>query len=689
MFFKPHRLAMAVAAACAATMSPLYSAAQTAPAAADNPHEPARIPAVVVTGNPLGSDLFDLVSPVTTLSGERLKQRLQPTLGETLGNEVGINSTYYGPNASRPVIRGLDGDHIRILQNSVGTIDASGTSVDHAVSLDPLLIQRVEVVRGPATLLYGGSAVGGVVNVIDGRIPQSLPDGKVSGAAEARYASVNKEKSGAAYVDAGGGSDGQGFVLHFDGFKRDTSDLKIPGFARSARLREIDPLPAGEEEASGRLPNSASESNGGGVGGSYVWNKGYFGAAYSQYNTDYGTVAEEDVTIKLRQKRFDLAGEIDDLSDVIKSVKVKFGQSDYQHTEFEGPDPGTVFKNKGYEGRVDIAHNKLGPFQGAVGFQTQKFDFSALGDEAFLPQTHTTSYAGFVYEELPLDALKLQFGLRIDKQKVEADEDANFGPADSRSFTPKSASFGFVYALNQEYAVVLSTSYTERAPNYQELYANGPHLATNAFEVGDRDLGIEKSTGVDIALRKRGGPFSGSVGAFYNRFKNYITLTPTGVIDPTFDVEKFNYVAVPADFYGLEAEGTYYFIDKPGERLALELKSDYIRAKDRDTGEPLPRISPLRFGAAMNYELGAFGSRFEVQRVQKQDRVADNELPTDGYTLVNASFDYHLKLAKVDWSAFIKGTNLLNREARNHVSFLKDIAPLGGRGVLVGVNARF
>jgi iron complex outermembrane receptor protein len=688
MLFKPNCLARAVTAACA-TICPLYAAAQAAPAPTDNPHDPAKLPTVVVTGNPLGSDLFDLVSPVTTLSGERLKQRLQPTLGETLGNEVGINSTYYGPNASRPVIRGLDGEHIRILQNGVGTIDASGTSVDHAVSLDPLLIQRVEVVRGPATLLYGGSAVGGVVNVIDGRIPQDVPQGTATGAVEARYGSVNREKSGAAYLDAGGGTDGKGFVLHVDGFKRDTSDLKIPGFARSARLREIDPLPAGEEEPSGRLPNSAAESQGGGAGGSYVWDKGYFGAAYSVFDSDYGTVAEQDVTIKLRQKRFDLGGEIRDVSDAIKSVKVKFGQSDYHHTEFTGPDPGTVFKNKGYEGRIDIAHNKLGPFEGAVGFQTQKFDFSALGEEAFLPETHTTGYAGFVYEELPLGNLKLQFGLRADKQKVEADEDEKFGPADSKNFTPKSASFGVVYSLDKEYALVLSTSYTERAPNYQELYASGPHLATNAFEVGDRDLGIEKSTGVDIALRKRGGPFSGSVGAFYNRFKNYITLTPTGVIDPTFDVEKFNYVAVPADFYGLEVEGTYHFIDKPGERLALELKSDYTRAKDRDTGEPLPRISPLRFGAAVNYELGVFGSRFEVQRVQKRDRVADNELPTDGYTLVNASFDYHLKLSGLEWSAFIKGTNLLNREARNHVSFLKDIAPLGGRGVVVGVNGRF
>ncbi len=678
-----NRCALAVALSLSFAQSALAQFVAAPATAAQAPV--AALPGIVVTGNPLGSDLIDMVPAVSTLSGPRLEQARQPTLGEMLTGIPGVNSSYYGPNASRPVIRGLDGDRIRILQNGIGTIDASGTSVDHAVSVDTLTIKRVEVIRGPATLLYGTSALGGVVNVIDGRIPSGPVEG-VTGALDTRYASPSNERSVAAYADAG---TPQGIVLHADGFKTRTDDLRIPGFARSSRLRALEPLAPGEQEAYGRLPNSASDTYGGAFGASYVGSRGFAGGSYTEFRSNYGTVAEEGVTIKMQQKRLDLAGELDDVGGLVTSVKAKFAHSDYEHTEFDGEEPGTTFKNKGYEGRIDVVHNRLFGLDGAVGVQVVQFDFSAIGQEGFLPQTHTQSYAGFIFEEKKWHALTVQAGARVESTKIAADADDKFGPADTRSFTTGSLSLGALYALDETYAVASSIVSTQRPPNYQELFANGAHLATGVFEVGDRTLGVERSVGFDIALRRRGGPLTGSVSLFYNRFRNFITQFATGENDEEFGVPIVAYRQARAELYGVEVEGRYQAGHYGPGDLSLEVQGDWLRGNQLDTGQPLPRISPLRFGGAVVYGTEVWKSRLEVFRVQKQDRVADNELPTDGYTMVNASIDYKVELPPGSAYVFLKGTNLLNEEARNHVSFLKDIAPMASRGVTVGLRTTF
>ena len=653
------------------------------PAFAQTASSPVTLDRVVVTGNPFGSDLLEMVSPASLLSGQRLEENRQPTLGEMLNVLPGVNSSYYGPNASRPVIRGLDGDRIRILQNGVGTLDASGTSVDHAVALDPLTVKRVEVVRGPGTLLYGPAALGGVVNVIDTRIATDPVEG-VHGGASGQYSSSNAAKQGAIALDAGA----NGFVLHADAFKRRTDDLKIPGFARSARLRSIDPL-SDAEEAHGRLPNSASDSNGGAIGGSFVGATGSLGAAYSEFNSSYGTVAEESVTIGMKQKRLDVAGELLQPTPWLKSLKFKFGHSDYQHTEFAGGEPGTVFRNKGYEARIDATHGPIAGFDGVVGVQMQQFDFSALGEEGFLPLTHTKTLAGFVFEETKWRQWKLQAGARADRAEVSADEDEKFGPASKRSFTTGSGSLGAAYTINEAYSLVFSTVYTSRAPNYQELYANGPHLATGIAELGDRRLSPEKSLGFDASIRRRTGPLTGSAGVFYNRFNNFITLFPTGDTNADFKVPIFAYRQTRAEFYGVELEGKYAVGQMgPGE-LEIELQGDWLRASDLSNNQPLPRISPLRFGGALVYRTERWGTRLELMRVEKQDRVAPGELPTDGYTMVNLSLSYRVPVGASEATFFIKGSNLLNEEARNHVSFLKDIAPMPARGVTVGLRGTF
>lgn len=658
------------------------SGAKTEPA---RPGGAAELPPVVVTGNPLGSELFDLATPVTVLGGEKLRQRLQPTLGETLANEPGMSSTYYGPNASRPVIRGLDGERLRILQNGVINLDASGTSVDHNVSLDPLLVDRIEVIRGPVAVFYGTSAIGGVVNVIDDRIAtERVPQG-ISGAFDARHGSNNDEKAGAGRIEIGLPN---GLNLHFDAFSRETGDLRIPGANVSTRQQAIDPA---RPVTFGTLPNSASRSDGGALGASYTWGKGYLGASFSGYGSNYGTVAEPDVKIDMRQQRVDLAGEWRDLAPLVKAIKVKYGYSDYKHTELEGDVPGTTFKNRGYDTRVELVHDRIGPFQGAIGLQITNFDFSALGDEAFLPPTRNRALGVFLFEEVPLGRVTLQFGGRLDRSAVEADPSAILATADSRNFNTRSGSAGIIYNFTSDYAVAFTMAYTERAPNYQELFSNGRHAATGAFESGDRNLAIEKSTAFDLALRKKRGRLTGSVGVFHSRFDNFIALAPTGADDgdPVEPFPIFAYRAIPAEFRGAEASGTFWLRDQPVDRLGLELRADTVRAENSDTGEPLPRISPTRFGGGIVYQKEKLGARLDVLRVQSQGRVSANEIPTDGYTMVNASGSYRIKMQGLNVEAFLRGVNLLNQEARNHVSFIKDIAPYGKRGFQIGMRASF
>ena len=643
---------------------------------------PTTLPPIAVTANPLGSDLVDLVPPLSVITGQRLLLNMQPTLGEITNMLPGVNSTYFGPNASRPVIRGLEGDRIRVLSNGLGMFDASGTSVDHAVALDTLTLKRIEVVRGPATLLYGATAVGGVVNAIDSRIPFEPMTG-TNGALDLRYGSAATEKAASGFLEFG---TARGLQFHVDGFKRRTDDLRIAGYAYSPQLRAT--LAPDEQGPQYRLPNSASDSDGGSAGLAYVWNKGFVGASYTQFDSNYGTVAEPDVTIDLQQKRWNAAAQVREPWAVAKSIDFKFAQSDYQHTEFEGAEVGTIFKSKGYEGRIDLVHRKLGPFEGSIGVQTLDFDFSALGAEAFLPDTTTRNNAVFIYEQLKLPGVTFDFGLRYDNTKVASSDNEKFGPGVARTFNTTSGSIGMLLPVMGDYAVAASVAYTERPPNYQELFANGAHVATGLFEVGDSQLSREKSIGLDIALRKRGPGWTGSLGYFYNRFDDFINLSNTGEIEDELPLYVYQAVG-KATFQGVEAEANVELGRYGGGDWVLNFQADYLRATDDSTGQPLPRISPVRFGGGLQYSRDVWDARIDVTRVQRQGRVAENELPTDGYTMLNAAFTWRLSRDRYGLTAFVKGVNLLNEDARNHVSYLVNIAPMAARGVVVGVRGTF
>lgn len=672
--------------------------AATAPVAIAQ--EPTALDELVVTANPLDRTLFQQVQPTTVLTGDNLLLKMQPTLGETLNNEPGVSSTWFGPGASRPIIRGLGEDRVRVLQNGTSVIDVSNVSPDHAVATDPLSIRAVEVVRGPATLLYGPNTIGGVVNVIDDRIPQEQFTGTYpSGKFETRVGSVDDLFSQAGAITWGAGP----IVFHLDGFNSDTGDLDIPGFARSEALRKADPV---TPEPRDTLPNSATESKGAGLGGSYVWDRGYLGFSYSGMDADYGTVADPEVTIGLRQRRWDMRGAVYTPQPWIKEINYKLGYSDYDHTEFEGSEVGTKFKIKGYNGRIELLHEKAGPLEGAFGFESQETRFSALGDEAFLPPVETNVNSAFVFEEIPFDQFRLQFGARYDYQTNDSDSNAAFGPGISRDFNAFSTAAGIVYNPVEDYAVALSFAYTQRPPTYVELFADGPHVATGTFEVGDPDLGTEDSLSVDLSLRKKAGRFTGSVSGFYYRFNDFISLQPTGQLDPVESLPVYDYRPIGATFYGGEIETTIHLLEAvkaapvtdskspavsppSDQRLDLILGADYVHAEDRNTREPVPRIPPFRTRAALEYAKGPFGARLEGLYAASQDRHADYELPTDSYFLVNASISYDLQLGGVATTIYLRGSNLTNEEARQSTSFLKDIAPMPGRGVVLGLRAEF
>ncbi|WP_324728283.1 TonB-dependent receptor [Pseudomonas chlororaphis] len=642
----------------------------------------------VITANPLGSQ--QTAAPSTVLEGDDLTLQQQGSLGETLNKQPGVSSSYFGPGASRPIIRGLDGDRIRLLRNGVGALDASSLSYDHAVPLDPVNVDRIEIVRGPAALLYGGSAIGGVVNTFDNRIPTEAIEG-IHGAGELRYGGADTTRSSAGKLEAGNGT----FALHLDANSRQFNDLKIPGYARS---RHAPPSEDGNGKK-GRLGNSDGRQDGGAIGGSYTWDDGYAGLSYSNYDSNYGSPAEEDVRIRMKQDHYAFASELRNLDGPFSALKFDAGYTDYEHREIEGGETGTIFKNKGYEARVEARHQPLGPLNGVIGTQVSRSEFSALGEEAFVPQTDTDSAALFILEELQAtERLKLSLGGRLEHTRVDPDSKGNerFSQADSSSsFTAGSLSSGAVYTLTPIWSVAATLGYTERAPTFYELYANGAHVATGTYEVGDANLSKEKAVSSDLALRFDNGTHKGSVGVFYSHFSNYIGLLGSGRTlndegeEDAGGMPEYTYSGVRARFAGIEAQDHWKLGESAYGKFALELSGDYTRAKNLDNGEALPRIAPLRLNSGLLWELDRWQARIDVEHAASQRRVPDNESGTDGYTTLGASAGYHFDIGSSQWLAFVKGENLTNQTMRYASSILRDIAPAQGRSIEVGLRTTF
>ena len=636
------------------------------------------LPSLAVTGNPLGLDADQLIVPVTILNGRELSLKRESTLGETLNGIPGISSTNFGPNASRPVIRGLDAERVRIMQNGVGVVDASSLSFDHAVSVDPLVIEQIDVIRGPAALLYGGSAVGGVVNAVDHRIPTEKLEG-VTGRTEARLGGAANESNMAGVVDIGNGQ----IAIHADAYVRKSNDLNIPGFAVSNRKALADGT---LQTNSGTLKNSSATSNGGALGASLTLDNGYLGASYSGFNSNYGTVAEENVRIDMKSQRWDIAYEFNELSSVINRVKFRLAHTDYQHQEIDTGVAGTTFKSSGIEGSLEAGHAKIGNISGVVGLQFQNTSFEALGAEAFVPSTNTQSKALYLYEELPVDQFKFSLGGRTESNTVDAGAWSKNSSIQNASFNPTSYALGGLYTFTPYWSLASNLSHNERAPSYFELYANGAHLATGQYEVGNPNFSLERSNGIDAQIRWKDGKNSFSAGPYYTKFSSFIGLLNTGSIVTVQGqpLQEAKFTEVVASFTGFETEGKFNLNDN----IDLKLTGDYVRATNLTSGEALPRIAPLRLSAGLQYQKNTLGARLNVLHAFAQERIAANELATNGYTNVGAMVTYKLP-TKINVELFAKANNLLNQDIRDSASFLKDIAPQGARSLTIGLRSEF
>lgn len=717
--FRPLSLFLFGIASLAPAQTPAPGLAPSAPAHA----EPVILDHFVTSASPFARNQVDLAQSTTVLGGQALLLKQQSTLGDTLGGEPGVAATSFGPGASRPIIRGLGGDRIRLLENGTGTFDASATSPDHAVSIDPFLVERVEVVRGPAALLYGSAAVGGAVNVITHRIETEPPKERISGRAELRAGTAADEVAGGGLLNVTLHEDaGRSLILHLDGFRRSTANLRIPGFAESAHVRAAEAEEAAEhgepapEFAHGRLPNSALDAEGGAVGLSFVSAALLLGASHSGFDTNYGVPghvhehdhaaeepgapASEGVRIDLRQRRTDVQGEWRRAKTGLQGIRLKLGHAEYRHTEFE-PDgtPGTRFTHRGHEGRLEALHGG-GPANGAIGVQLVRSNFAAQGDEAFLPSSITRSLAAFAFQEIQRGRLTGQFGARLERTKIAPDGRSG------RSETDPSGSLGGIWRIDDTHVLALSLAYTSRAANAQELYAYGAHAGTQSFEIGDAALGAEESLGIELSLRRRTGPITGAVTVFSNRFDGYIFARPTGLVaiehggeweflPPDDDhaaahgggLPVYRQVQRDARFWGAELEALWHLHESAARQLDLKFAADLVRG--RAVGENLPRIPAARTTVGLLWSEGAWSGGVESQFVFDQSRVAPNEIASERYTLVSAHLGYAWTRGRITWQLFARGTNLADEEARSHTSFVKDLAPLAGRAVHAGVRLAF
>ena len=656
----------------------MLAASTLALAAQDKPAAPEKLKTVVVKGTAIGGEVT-AVTPTLILASADLDRLAQSNIGDLLADLPGVVSSYFGPNAGRPVIRGLDGDRLKITQNGVNSLDASSSSPDHAVSVDPLAIREAQVLRGPAALLYSTSILGGVINLVDARIPDQRLAQRQS--VTGRVGSVDGLRSVGVLAEGSAGS----FSYHVDGFDKSTDDLRTPV---------------------GRIADTAADNRGAGAGFSYLTSNGYVGLSYSGLDSTYG-VAEQDISIGLEQRRWDLAGKAEVAGSVVRSLAYRVGVADYAHTEFEAGAPGSTFTNEGWDGRLDVELVKMGSVEGVVGLQASRFDFGVTGDEAFLPDTRNSAMATFgsFVQNLAADQ-RLRYGFRIEHAQVDASAWTHAGvatnpPADSASFTPASFAFAWAKDLNPSWTSTINLTRTERAPNFQELYADGPHVATDVYEVGNRDLGKEQGFGLELELAKVRGAVSGSFSVYYNRFSSFIALQRNGYGPniggggPNYssggadELARYDFTSVPADFFGSEVKVNFQFVDTPVSKLGLEWYGDFVRASNTDTSEALPRISPGRIGAALHGLESGWTWRLDATYHFAQNHTAPDETRTAGFTMVGASLAHPIKFAQLDGQFTLRAINLLDQEARNASSFIKGALPMPGRGIEAGLRLNF
>jgi iron complex outermembrane receptor protein len=711
MAFRASLLASTVLFASAA-------AAQQAPAPQhqdeDDYHHPSQTQIVVSAE---GLTQLDTLAGTSVVEGLELQRNMAGQLGDVLLREPGVTATSFSPGASRPVLRGFAGERVKVLIDGIGAIDASNTSPDHGVSIDPLTAERIEVLRGPAVLLYGSQAIGGAVNVIDKRIPQRALDEPfhLDIASAADTASDLREAGASLDARLGGG-----FVFHADGTWRETDDLRIPGFVASQQLRadlfeqadaeaEEGHLEEAEElrEAAGQrglLPNSATKTWSANTGIALFRGDSNLGVAVGVYDTLYGVPGrpgaghhheegeegeeggEEEhgdvpITIGLRQYRADVRARVALGDGMFEALNLRAGYSDYVHTEFEGDEVGTVFDVEGIESRIELVQARRGTWQGQVGAQYYTRDFRATGPEAYVPPNLTDQWAVFALQEVEVGPVHLEFALRYERTSVDAN---TLGI--ERRFNAGSGAVSVAHETERGLRFGVNLSRVGRAPSAEELFADGPHIATQAYEIGDPTLGLERAWGAEGFVRGRLGAATISLAAYRNWFSGYIYQQETGAEIDGLPV--FQTLQSDANYSGLEGEISYPIIDSGPFSLIAEVRGDYVRASVED-GSPVPRIPPMSLAGALEARTELFDLRGELQWSAAQNRLAANETPTEGFTFVNASIAWKPLRGTDSVTVLLQGENLFDAEGRRHASFTKDFVPLPGRNVKLSVRASF
>lgn len=676
---------------------------------------------VIVTA-PVRTSERDVLQGISVLSGDKLTRELRPTIGETLARLPGVSATSFGPSASRPILRGFQGDRVRVLTDGIGAIDVSNTSVDHAVIIDPLLAERVEVLRGPSALLFGSSAVGGVVNVIDKRIPRSVPSDGFRADAIANYGSAANERSVGAAADV---AIGGRFVLHGDGSYLKAGDLRTGGAilsptARAAALSQVglpqtpepgeDPIDfAASAGLRGKLPNTAIETTTAGVGTSFIDDRGMIGISYGRYDSLYGLPVryatqvgqeQEAPRIDVAQNRFDLKAEVRPGGAFVDKLRLRVGHAQYRHFELEEDGTvGTAFYNNGTEARFELIQANRGGWQGASGVQYFNRLFDVDGAEAFLPRNETNQTGLFTLQQFSAGHFNIEGGLRYEWTDLAARTvpgDLRFFGG-KRNFNALSGSLGASYEAAEGVRFGLNFSRTERAPSAEELFANGAHAGTQAYELGNPNFRLEKSWGLEATLHAHADGFSLDASAYYNDFSNYIfeTQAAQAVCDAaaapsgrTVDLPCFQYRQADARYWGFEGEASVRLATLGGFTINADVLGDYVRATVKNSG-PVPRIPPMRILGGLEAQSDRLTARAEVERAFKQGRVAAFETETAGFTLVNASVAWKPFAGNQRTQLVLSANNILDVVARRHPSVLKDFAPLAGRDLRATLRIGF
>lgn len=661
---------------------------------------------IVVTGM-LRTNRQDALSGVAVLTQAELTGAIRPSIGDTLAHTPGVSATSFGPSASRPVLRGLQGERVRVLSNGIGSIDVSNTSTDHAPAINPALASRIEVLRGPQSLQYGSAAIGGVVNVIDKRIPDTVPDEPIHLTALGTYATASEERSGAGSLEL---PLGNGWVGHIDGSYLKTSDLRIGGYALTPALRAealasslLPPDPLADPEIdfaanaalAGRLPNTAAKTWSAGAGLAYINDGGSIGVAYSHLDNFYGIPVrfatqpgqgQEAPRLHLKQDRIDARAELVLGGGVIEKVSARYAYGDYIHSELE-PDGavGTTFLNQGMEGRLDLVQATRGGWKGASGVQYMNRDFNVIGDEAFLPRNDTDQLGVYTLQKYTSGPLLIEAGGRFEHTKLVASPEPGQPQffSGKRLFNAWSFALGAAYDFTPDWKFGVNLSRVERAPSAEELFANGPHAGTEAFEVGDPGLTKESAWSAEAILRGETDGLTFEMSIYRSWFSNFVYEDRTGAIEdglPVFQVRQAD-----ARLWGFEAQASIKLVESGRWSFYADALADYVHSQITGAG-PAPRIPPLRFLGGLKAKSAHFDIGAEVERVTAQSRTAAFETATPGYTMVNLEMHWRPSGNDSPLSLVLSANNLFDVDARRHASFLKDFAPLAGRDIRLTVR---